>query len=182
MTGDEAVRAVLDLLTRAAHDRNAGALRWPVLASVSAEGGADARMLVLRAFDRAGRVLELHTDRRALKVAQLSAAPSCTLVFFDARTSVQLRVTGEASIHTADAHATAAFERAPSRSLDDYRGAPPGAALDREPEADDDVRRNFAAIRIRIVAADWLKLSRDGHTRWQVDFTGPAPTALAIAP
>ena len=180
--GRDPVAAVLDMLTRAAKDRNAGALRWPVLATPAEGAGADARMLVLRRFDRAARVLELHTDARAPKVAQLRADPRCALLFFDARAKVQLRVRGRASIHTADDVAEAAFHRAPEASLDDYRGAAPGAALTGDESRSGEARANFAALRIAMVEADWLKLSRSGHERWRIDFSTPAAGAVAIAP
>ena len=179
---DDPVRAVLDLLTRAANDRNAGALRWPVLATASDDHGADARMLVLRHFDREARVLELHTDSRAPKVAQLRANPACALLFFDHRSKVQVRVRGEARVHTDDAMADAAFARAPKGSLDDYRGAPPGARLDQEPRRSEAARDNFAAIRIGMVQADWLTLSRSGHERALVDFSRDKAEATPIEP
>jgi len=182
VSADDLVQAVLDLLTRAANDRNAGALRWPVLASATADGGVDARMLVLRRFEREALTLELHTDARAPKVAQLLAQPRCTLVFFDARRMVQLRVAGSASIHQSDAIADAAFARAPAASLDDYRGAPPGEALDGEAAQSQDARANFAAIRVGMESADWLKLSRQGHARWRIDLRADPPATDAIAP
>jgi hypothetical protein len=182
VSANDPVQAVLDLLTRAAHDRKAGALRWPVLASAAADGGADARMLVLRRFEREALTLELHTDARSPKTAQLRDQPRCTLVFFDARRKIQLRVAGSASIHHDDAIADAAFARAPAASLDDYRGAAPGEALDHAPAQRRDARANFAAIRIRMESADWLKLSRQGHARWRIDFCVQPPTAAAVAP
>ena len=178
----EAVTAVLDLLTRAANDRNAGALRWPVLASAAGDQGVDARIMVLRRFEREARMFELHTDARAPKVAQLKADPRCTLVFFDQRSMVQLRVTGGASVHENDAVADAAFKRAGERALDDYRGAAPGAALTGQEPRSDEARSNFAALRIAIDGADWLKLSRSGHERWCVDFSGASASAAAIEP
>lgn len=180
--GRDPVAAVLDMLTRAAKDRNAGPLRWPVLATAAEGAGADARMLVLRRFDRAARVLELHTDARAPKVAQLKADPRCALVFFDPRGKVQLRVQGRASVHEKDAMADTAFERAGKASLDDYRGAAPGAALTGDESRSGEARANFAALRIAMVEADWLKLSRSGHERWRIDFSTPEASAVAIAP
>lgn len=178
----EAVTAVLDLLTRAANDRNAGALRWPVLASRADAAGVDARMLVLRRFEREARLLELHTDARAPKVAQLKVDPRCALVFFDHRTKVQLRVRGRASVHEQDDVADAAFERAGKASLDDYRGAAPGAALSGDEARSDEARANFAALRIAMVAADWLKLGRSGHERWRVVFSDGEAGATRIEP
>lgn len=178
----DAVRAVRDLLTRAAHDRQAGALRWPVLASAARGGGADARMLVLRQFDRENGVLELHSDARSEKIAQLREQPCCTLLFFDARSNIQLGVRACARVHCGDEVARRAFAQAPEGSLDDYRGAAPGARLDDNPARSDEAEANFAVIRLVIEAADWLKLDRDGHRRWRVDFSGEAPAAWAIEP
>ncbi len=182
MSAEDPVRAVLDLLTRAANDRNAGPLRWPVLASAASDGGADARMLVLRRFEREALTLELHTDARAPKIAQLTAEPRCTLVFFDSRSSVQLRIAGRASVHHGDGVAAAAFSRAPAGSLEDYRGAAPGADFNAAPARSDDARANFAAIRIGMETADRLQLSRQGHERWRVDFRAEPAFAQAIAP
>lgn len=176
------VRDALDLLTRAANDRNAGALRWPVLASADAQAGADARMMVLRRFEREDRILELHTDARAPKLDQLRTDPRCTLLFFDSRAMVQLSVQARASIHQGDALAEAAFSRAPDSAHDDYRGAAPGARLSEDPDRSNSAWENFAAIRLSMVSADWLKLSRGGHERWRLDFSTGAPTAEAIEP
>lgn len=166
-------RAVLDLLTRAAHDRKSP-LRWPVLAT-RGDAYPGARMLVVRAFDRAALEIELHTDARSAKRDELNREPACALLFFDKASMVQLRIDGQAQV-LQGAAAAAAFARAPEGSLGDYRGRAPGDNPD-APRSDpsDDAAANFAAIRIRIERADLLVIARDGHGRRFVDFTATPP-------
>lgn len=175
-------RQVLDLLTRAAHDRNAGVLRWPVLATAQPGGGADARMLVLRRFDRAGRVLELHTDIRSPKCTQLERDPACTLVFFDPRSRVQLRVSGSAVLHHGDEPAAAALASVAPAALTDYAGPAPGAPFAEAGAPAGDPEANFAVIRVTLLTADWLKLDGSGHERWRVEFQGDGVIAERLAP
>lgn len=173
-------RAVLDILTRAANEPKSP-WRWPVLVT-RGEAFPGARMLVVRAFDRAARTLELHTDGRSAKCAELRRDPACALVFFDKGSMVQLRVDGRARVLSGTA-AQAAFARAPDGSLDDYRGRAPGddPASPQSAESDD-ARANFAAIEIGIERADLLAISRRGHGRRFVDFTAEPPAWRRAAP
>ncbi|MFP4519789.1 MAG: pyridoxamine 5'-phosphate oxidase family protein [Oceanicaulis sp.] len=177
---DDPPRAVLDILTRAA-DEKKSPWRWPVLAT---RGGAfpGARMLVVRDFDREARVLELHTDARSAKIAELERDPACALLFFDKSSMVQLRIDGRASVLTGE-DAGAAYARAPESSLGDYQGLAPGD----DPEAPvshagENARANFAALRITLERADLLMISRSGHQRRFVDFTASPPAWRRAAP
>ncbi|MGX6649211.1 pyridoxamine 5'-phosphate oxidase family protein [Maricaulaceae bacterium MS644] len=166
-------RAVLDILTRAANEKKSP-WRWPVLAT---KGGAypGARMLVVRAFNRAALEIELHTDARSAKLDELQAAPACALLFFDKGSMVQLRVDGRARILHGEAR-DAAFARAPQGSMDDYRGRAPGDDPDAPASAPSpDAAANFAAISIRMERADLLVIARGGHERRFVDFTADPP-------
>lgn len=167
------VRAVLDLLTRAVHDRKSP-LRWPVLAT-RGDAYPGARMLVVRAFDREALEIDLHTDARSAKLEELRREPACALLFFDKGAMVQLRIDGRAHILDGAA-AAAAFARAPEQSLDDYRGRAPGDDPDApRSDASDDAAANFAAVRIRMERADLLVIARDGHERRFVDFIATPP-------
>jgi len=173
-------RAVLDGLTRAAKDKKSP-WRWPVLCT-RGEPYPGARMLVLRAFDRGALEIELHTDARSAKLDDLRTDPACALLFFDTGSMVQLRLDGRAHVLTGEA-ATAAYERAPESSLDNYRGFAPGDDLDAPHTApSDDAAGNFAAIRITLERADLLVISRDGHERRFVDFTTAPPSWRRAAP
>ena len=183
---DDPARAVLDALTRAAHDKRS-AMRWPVLATAVPDGGAEARILVVRHFDREARIIEFHTHKGSEKVAALRADPGCELLFFDKSSMVQLRVSGTASVHTDDETADAAWARAPKTSWPDYAGPDPGQPLKGaeswDPGEDGETaRKGFAAIRIRVEHADRLKVARDGHVRHAVDFSGDEPEAQRLTP
>ncbi len=183
---EDPARAVLDALTRAANDKRS-ALRWPVLATAGRDGGAEARILVVRHFDREARIIELHTHKRSPKVAALRADPACELLFFDKSHMTQLRVAGSARVHVDDETADEAWDRAPKSSWPDYAGPQPGAPLEGDEDYDPGedgarARAGFAAIRIQIEQADRLKVARDGHVRHAVDFTKPAPQARRTRP
>jgi hypothetical protein len=166
-------RTVLDILTRAANEKKSP-WRWPVLVT-QGQAYPGARMLVVRAFHRAAREIELHTDVRSAKLDELKAAPACALLFFDKASMVQLRVDGHACILGGDAR-DAAFARAPQGSLGDYRGLAPGDDPNAPTSAQSqDAAANFAAIQIRVERADLLIIARDGHERRFVDFTADPP-------
>ncbi|MEQ8406618.1 MAG: pyridoxamine 5'-phosphate oxidase family protein [Oceanicaulis sp.] len=173
-------RAVLDILSRAANEKKSP-WRWPVLVT-RGEAYPGARMLVVRAFDRAGPSLELHTDARSAKTGELARDPACALLFFDKGSMVQLRVDGRAGVLTGEA-AREAFDRAPEGSLTDYQGLAPGDDPD-APESRDsaDARANFAALHIRIERADLLVIGREGHERRFVDFTADPAAWRRAAP
>ena len=79
------------LLKQAINDSTSPA-RTPVLISVSADGLAQGRTVVLRGFNRQQRQLQIYTDVRSAKVAQLQAQPTCTLVVYQPNPMIQLRL------------------------------------------------------------------------------------------
>jgi pyridoxamine 5'-phosphate oxidase len=62
------------------------------LASAHPRGGADARMVLLRGFDRDG--FRFHTDYSSAKAGQLAAEPRAALVFYWRELDRQVRVRG----------------------------------------------------------------------------------------
>lgn len=164
----------LGQLARGALDRKSP-FRWPVLASAGQGGGARARILVLRGFDRASRCFELWTDARSDKVGELRADPRCELFFFDASRMVQLRATCRAQLVSEGAGWEASFERACQAGLSDYSSAlAPGSPIN-APEAERDTslaREHFLRLDLQLDRIDALLLSRDGHRRAVIDWTG----------
>jgi hypothetical protein len=157
---------------------------WPVLASIDSHDperpSADARVVVLRRVDRGAHALEIHTDLRARKLAQLDAATRACLVFHDRERGLQLRAWGAATAHAGDAVARRAWQRLGATSRRTYlaprrpgepvdlpdvnlpatlRDGDPGRA-DAEPGF-----ANFAAIVLTLDRMEWLRLGRDGHQR-----------------
>ncbi|MEM1149411.1 MAG: pyridoxamine 5'-phosphate oxidase family protein [Pseudomonadota bacterium] len=161
-----------DAFVRAANDKRSQ-LRWPLLVTRGVESGAEGRIVVLRRYDRATRTIEIWTDRRSRKVAELSADPNTSLVFFDRSKMVQMRANGVARIVFEGQEWEDAFARAGQASLDDYTTElAPGAEL-AETEITRQVslaREMFTQILIRVDTIDWLSLSRDGHRRALIDW------------
>lgn len=152
---------------------------WPVLASTAEDGAPQARVVVLRATDPARHRLEVHTDRRSGKVAQLARDDRAQLVFHHARRRVQLRVDAQVRLHRDDAIAEAAWARLPAHSRATYAGAlAPGTALDAAsppaPPADADGRAHFVVLALSVQRFDWLQLSRPQHRRARFDFAAAA--------
>jgi pyridoxamine 5'-phosphate oxidase len=86
-------------LTRGVHDRHAPA-RHPTLATVSPDGRPQARTVVLRAADKAAGTLDIHTDLRSAKVADLRATPFAALHVWDAAAHLQLRLEAQFTLLT----------------------------------------------------------------------------------
>ena len=177
------LEAAWALLARGAADP-AEDCHWPVLASVDARArgapAADARVVVLRRACADSRELEVHSDVRAHKLAQLAAAPRACLVFHDRRRQLQLRAWADARVHAGDAVARRGWDGLAASSKRTYL-APrrPGDEIDAPdpnlPEGEPDRRADadgsetafasFAAIMLRVRRLEWLHLDRAGHQR-----------------
>lgn len=179
-TGDDLdvmFEAVWELLQQGARDRRA-ALHLPVVASAGPDG-SDARVMVLRGVDRARHCLRFHTDRRAMKAAQISADPRVCIVGYDADARLQLRLHGVAVVQSgaeASAHwaATEAFGRRAYRTTlpPGSRLAAPGSGLPAEFERvaageppSEAGRENFAVLEVTLDRIEWLLLAHSGHRR-----------------
>ncbi|GAB3794290.1 hypothetical protein GCM10028819_07490 [Spirosoma humi] len=142
--------------------------------------GADARTVVLRKVDADRKYVWFHTDVRAAKVMQFEAFPDCTLVFWDEKSQVQLRLTVETHLHSddyvADEHWQTIGAGTRKNYLSEYQpgseqpapypGFPAhlGANLPSAEESEAG-RPNFAVIECRVLAMDYLQLNRSGQVR-----------------
>lgn len=152
-------------LQRAAQDRHHD-WRTPVLASVDAQGMAQARTVVLREVDPALKELTFYTDSRSPKVAELQASPQTALVFWSKRLSWQLRVAARVRVETAGPALNAAWARvSQSAAAGDYLSATaPGSPLNPPGKAADQ-QHNMAILTAQVDVLDWLELARSGHRR-----------------
>lgn len=142
--------------------------------------GADARMVVLRGVDKARKYVWFYTDARAEKVMQLEARPMATLLFWDNERQIQLRLSIETRLHTDDYIADEHWQKVAVSSRKAYLSAlVPGSEqpnpypgfpeqlADKLPSAEESEtgRKNFAVIECRVLAMEYLHLSRSGQTR-----------------
>lgn len=86
-------------LVRGVVDRRAPC-RHPTLATVTADGKPQARTVVLRAADKGAGCLDIHTDLRSAKVAELRTTPCAALHVWDDGARLQLRLEATVSILT----------------------------------------------------------------------------------
>lgn len=171
-------REAFGMIGRGVADRR-NAFHTPVFVTNGVDGFPAARTVVLRGFDPQQRTITFHTDRRSSKVAELWGDPRVAIVFYDANRKIQVRIAGNATIHTDDDVSMAAWERMSAWSRRCYLGAPPGtpsreptsglpADLEhREPMQEEAVEGapNLVVVRVKICRLDWLCLAAQGHRR-----------------
>ena len=159
-------------LAQAAKDR-----RSPMHTPVVATADADARVMVLRAFEPWS--LRFHTDARAPKVSVIEDDPRVGVLFYDKSEKVQIRVRGTARIERDGPIADAAWAASANFARRCYLGDGPGTVADAAssglPEAFEGeepsdaqlvpARENFAVLLVELHELDWFYLAHDGHRR-----------------
>lgn len=162
-------------------------LRKPVLSTVDTAGEPQARTVILRRFDPEHRRLDIYTDARSAKAAELDGNPAAAFTFYDPRRETQLRLSGRVTLHTDDESAERAWSRLGPRNMADYlaRAVPgtpspsPEAAM-ADGEGDEArmaaARANFALLAFTYDRLDVLVLGRTTHRRALFRWTNsPAP-------
>ncbi|GIT92979.1 hypothetical protein JANAI62_34370 [Jannaschia pagri] len=137
--------------------------RIVALATTGAEG-AEARMVGLRAADKAAATVEVHSDMRTAKVAALRRDPRGALLFWDAETQVQLRLSVRFNLGVDPKDR---WDRVPAAARGNYGTDPaPGSpiadpmAYERTPSVD-----RFAVLSGRVTAMDAVSLRHNPHRR-----------------
>ncbi|MEM1377278.1 MAG: pyridoxamine 5'-phosphate oxidase family protein [Pseudomonadota bacterium] len=153
------------LLARGVADRRAPE-RHPTLATIGIDHTPKVRTVVLRAADRASATLDIHTDLRSSKIAEIEANPSCGLHIWNPKQKLQMRLAAEANILTGEAVGTF-WDRVPDGSRRAYGGDPaPGSPIaspeEFVPSAEFD---RFAVLRLQLLEIETLCLAPDRHYR-----------------
>lgn len=166
------------LLEGGAADRHSP-VHVPVVASVASDGTPKARVMVLRAANRAAGTLRFHTDARSPKCAALAERGVSVLAYHPGE-AVQLRLAGTARVVTQGATVDAAWagatafarraymvEAAPGSPLAVAGSGLPARVEGRRPEEAELVaaRENFALVLVTVEGIDWLHLAEGGHRR-----------------
>lgn len=159
-------------LGRATQDRH-HAWRTPVLSTTNLEGLVNARTVVLRQVDTDAKQLQIYTDTRSCKVAELQARANALFVFWSLRLRWQLRVRVLTTVITEGPLVQQLWERVKqSASAGDYlTNAAPGMPLLMDGDAvssDQEQTPNFALVNARVLEIDWLELARSGHRRARI--------------
>ncbi|VVT18896.1 Flavin-binding protein [Erythrobacter sp. EC-HK427] len=167
----------------------------PCHQAVIATSDADARVMVLRAYDAASRTLRFHTDARSPKAALIGGGESggapVGVLFYDQAARIQLRCKGTGRIETSGPVADAAWAASTEFARRCYMGEGPGVPsatptsglpdwIEGQQPTEEQVapaRGNFAVLLVELASVDWLFLSNDGHRRAVIDMaSGPDET------
>ncbi|RIV88036.1 flavin-binding protein [Aurantiacibacter zhengii] len=152
---------------------------------VVATADADARVMVLRGFERAGWRLRFHTDARSPKCETIGDGAPVGVLFYDREAKLQVRCRGRGWIETDTLLVDAAWQESTNFARRCYLGEGPGAVSDSptsglpawaegiEPEDEQltGARKNFALLLVELVEADWFSLAHTGHRRAIIQLT-----------
>ena len=158
-------------LQRAVNDRH-HEWRTPVLATVGADGLPQARTVVLRQAHSKLCQLQIYTDSRSPKVAEMTAKPGVMLSIWSKRLGWQLRVRATTEVQRTGAEVDAVWARvSQSPAAGDYLSAhAPGECVGDSgmPEAAGPSitpKHHLAIVTAQVQSIDWLELARSGHRR-----------------
>lgn len=156
---------VWQLLRRAVADRR-HPLRTPVMATVSADGTPEARIVVLRDYLNSARILTVHTDKRTNKVRDLEANSSAVFCAWMPKGDLQIRIRTIVNI-VSGPDVIPLWETLPEPARRVYGGSPaPGVLLAHPSEH---VLRPdpaaFTVLSCQIQEIETLHLGRDMHRR-----------------
>ena len=157
----------------------ASSRKSPMHAPVVVTSDADARIMILRDFDRDNWTLRFHTDARSPKAAVIGEGAAMAVLFYDPDEKVQIRVRGLGWIETQSALTDAAWDESSNFAKRCYLGAPPGEkraepssglpdwaeGIQPTNEQLSPARKHFAVLRVTVEEADWYWLSNEGHRR-----------------
>ena len=154
--------------------------RYVTLCSVDEQLRPQARTVVLRAVDRATRLLEFHTDVRSPKWLELSTNANASVLGYCATSRTQLRMVGEVALLGPETEEAAkAWNALSFWTQSTYAGGPPGDeralgapdSLGVASEKDVAEGRNrFGVVRFRTNCLDWFRLQRQNNKRALFDY------------
>ncbi len=181
-------------LAHGATDRTS-AFHTPVVANVGLDGAPQQRSMILRDVDTAARTLRFYTDTRSAKMAGLGNNPQVSVLAYDARSQLQLRLNGRVRFETGTALADNIWKNLHDRSRMTYaqtiapgqnvftptHGAPPPASGNAD-LLTATARENFCLLIVDIDCLDWVLLSRNGNRRARFTWPQGQLTAQWLAP
>lgn len=142
--------------------------RYVTLATVDKNNTPRQRTVVLRDFSK-DRMFTIYTDSRSDKVHEIRDNDSVSLLFYDDREKLQLRVIGNASVVKAGEEYKWYWENGGSRSPHSYTSVvPPGTEIEKPKEAYHwhlEGTPNFCLIKIEAERMEFLQLDGVKHIR-----------------
>jgi pyridoxamine 5'-phosphate oxidase len=157
-------------LVDAANDRS-HPMHLMVMATAGVDNRPAARLMTVRGASQELNKVWFHTDRRSPKAAELRGNPYLSLVAFDPRDGVELRLNGRAEIIESGPEADRHWHQAAliiqhlysSPAAPGEPAAPPDPALLAPQESLSEAltrraRANFAVIEVTVDSIDWFQI------------------------
>jgi pyridoxamine 5'-phosphate oxidase len=194
-TLDEVLNEVWTMVKRGVTHSN-DPFHWPVLGT-RGKDACNLRTVILRQFILPDRTLVCYSDARARKTQDIGHYSKVTWLFYHPEKKVQLRISGQARLHTDDEFADHQWAATKITSRLDYSTThPPGTPVDKPSSGLPDYllekiptlldsersRKNFMAISCRINSIDWLMLGALGHRRARFDWDENGLSARWLIP
>lgn len=135
------------------------------LATVGLDHAPEVRTVVLRIADRAAATVDIYTDPRTHKVAELAREPRASLMFWDADDRLQVRLRAQCTVLTGD-HAAAEWAAVPELSHRNYTvSQPPGRLATEGSFVPHGPETHFAVLRLRVAEIETVDLGDPIHYR-----------------
>ena len=138
----------------------------------------NAYTVVLREALRESNSLVFYTDVRSGKVAEIKRDNRLTIIKYDEGEKVQVILQGTAEVHAQDADTQHYWTKDGYKGRRSYLAQPSPSSVINEPmdgleylggkafnETDMEGYANFAVVKVKIQALEWLKLSKEGNRR-----------------
>ncbi len=158
---------------------------------------ADGRMVVLRGINKKDKNLWFHSDIRSNKIKTLKTNPVASLLFYDKKEKVQLRIIGKTKINYQNNITKKSWNKTVHMSRQCYLGgrAPGSKALSHTSGLTEEIEnyeysieeseigyKNFCVIETFINSIEWLYLAAKGHRRALFEFKGSSTKKKWLVP
>lgn len=174
------LRQVNEAVTGSGHP-----FRYVTLATVDENNTPQQRTVVLRDFSKE-RMFSIYTDSRSDKVSEILENDSVSLLFYDDKIKLQLRVSGSASILKAGEEYKRNWDNRGSKSPHSYTSVlQPGTEINSPKEAFEwhlEGTPNFCMIKIEAEQMEFLQLDGVKHIRAKKIMDGKEDKERWIAP
>ena len=151
----------------------------PVVSSIKGKEVAS-RVMVLREFNLANKMMRFHTDYRAAKIKQFTENNSVSVIGYDPDLKIQIKLQGKIRVHHDDEVTELAWKESNGRSKKCY-SIKDGSTKEILEPSDYDIQdfevedgyENFAVLIFNFNTLEFLYLKSSGHRRaihtWEDD-------------
>ena len=177
---DKTLLEIKSMLSRGVKDRKSN-FHYTTLCTVDKDSRPQARTVILRRFDIEKFHLSIHSDLRSNKINEIKKNKKVSLVFYDDRKKIQLRIRGSAKIEVSKKDS---WEKLSNWSRRCYLSEEnPGTKIQKPtsgfsekyqfnaPSTEESEKglQNFTVIIVIAEEVEWLFLASQGHRRMLFD-------------